>query len=72
MGTKTTAKTENIRETLTFTEEEVIAALAEKYNLPMKGPLQFDCDVQISNNILREIVFSRKMIAEPLVNVVEI
>lgn len=60
MATKITSRNTRTEETITFTEEEVIAALAKAYNLPMKGPDQYDCDVDISSSgTLRAIVFRR-------------
>lgn len=72
MAIKTTSKIENIRETITFTEDEVIAVIAQHYGLDMKGPRQYDVEVEVSNNLLREIKFTRTMTATPIDSTTEI
>jgi hypothetical protein len=73
MATKHTSRNSNVNETITFTEDEVIAALAKAYNLPMKGPDQYDCEVDISSSgTLRSIKFTRTVSELPLVQSVEI
>jgi hypothetical protein len=73
MATKITARNTRTDETITFTEEEVIAALAKAYNLPMKGPDQYDCDVDItSGGTLRGITFRRAVYELPVTGSVTI
>lgn len=73
MATKITARNTRTDETITFTEEEVIAALAKAYNLPMKGPDQYDCDVDISSSgTIRAIVFRRAVYELPVTGSVTI
>ena len=67
MAIKTTSRKTTTEETITFTEEQIIAALAKAYNLPMKGPDQYDAEVDVSSaGLLRGINFRRIITELPI------
>lgn len=66
MTTKTTVKTTTQRETINFTEEEIIAVIAQHYGLKMSGRDAYETETEVSHSgILRGIKFYRTVETEP-------
>lgn len=66
MTTKTTTTTTTKRETINFTEEEIIAVIAQHYGLKMSGRDAYETETEVSHSgILRGIKFYRTVETEP-------